>query len=347
MLQIWRDDMTRWEEGGEKGPMPTAEQAIEKARDYWKMRLFWNALAPVAARFASPYDFYTQKYREYVTELGWAEGERKYDEEFGPMYRRFKESLTVGTTGMSPDQQAYKMMQTNQSLWNELVSNDPELGQLITNPIARGEFSPAVYEWMQGRPIAPGSNVVFRTSQSVEEFERSANIDQGWSDYMKTRAIVDEMLAQRGLVELGDDGAEDIKDAFDQWLRVQEAENSDWYTEWNSRRGADKTRDTITALTRIVNDDGFMDSTPNPRMWTAVQEYLDGRDIIVQMLRDRYNQGGSLDINTKANADILDAWEQYRGRLVSADTEFAALYDRWLEFDSLELVTVDMEASRG
>jgi hypothetical protein len=348
VLQIWRDDMTRWEEaGGNPALKPTPEEAIEKARDYWKMRLWWNALAPVSARFASPYDFYLDKYREYVTELGWAEGERRYDEEFGPTYRRFKESLTVGTTGMSPDQQAYKLMQTNQSLWNELVSNNPELGQLITNPIARGEFSPAVYEWMQGRPIAPGSNVVFRTSQSVEEFERNANIDQGWSDYMKTRAIVDEMLAQRGLVELGDDGAEDIKDAFNQWLRGQESGNSDWYTEWNGRKGADKTRGTITALTRIVNDDTFMSSTPNPRMWTAVQEYLDGRDIIVQMLQGRYSQGGSLDINTKGNADILDAWDQYRARLVSVDTEFASLYDRWLEFDSLELVTVDMEASRG
>ena len=175
----------------------------------------------------------------------------------------------------------------------------------------------------------------------------AANIDQGWSDYMKTRAIVDEMLAQRGLVELGDDGAEDIKDAFKQWLRGEESGNWDWYTEWNGRKGADKTRGTITALTRIVNDDTFMSSTPNPRMWTAVQEYLDGRDIIVQMLQGRYSQGGSLDINTKGNADILDAWDQYRARLVSVDTEFASLYDRWLEFDSLELVTVDMEASRG
>ena len=348
VLQIWRDDMTRWEvSGGNPENKPTPEQAIDKARDYWQMRLWWNALAPVSARFASPYDFYLNKYREYVTDLGWSEGEKKFDEEFGPAYRRFKESLTVGTTGMSPDQQAYKMLQTNQSLWNELVSNDPELGQLITNPIARGEFSPAVYEWMQGRAIAPGSNVIFRTSQSVEEFERNANIDQGWSDYMRTRAIVDEMLAQRGLVELGDDGAEDIKDAFNQWLMGQESNNSDWYTEWNGRRGQDKTRSTITALTKIVNDEPFMSSTPNPRMWTAVQEYLDGRDIIVQMLQDRYSQGGSLDINTKGNADILDAWEQYRSRLVSADTEFAALYDRWLEFDSLEIVTVDMEATRG
>lgn len=342
VLQIWRDDMTRWEEaGGNPDLKPKPEDAIEKARDYWKMRLWWNALAPVSARFASPYDFYLDKYREYVTELGWADGEKKFDEEFGPTYRRFKESLTVGTTGMSPDQQAYKMLQTNQSLWNELVSNDPELGQLITNPLARGEFSPAVYEWMQGRPIAPGSNVVFRTSQSVEEFERNANIDQGWSDYMKTRAIVDEMLAQRGLVELGDEGAEDIKDAFNQWLARQEVDNSDWYTEWNGRKGADKTRSTITAITQIVNDEGFMSSTPNPRMWTAVQEYLDGRSTVVQMLQDRYNEGGSRDINAKANADIFDAWEQYRARLVSTDTDFAALYDRWLEFDSLEIVTVD------
>lgn len=347
VLQIWRDDMTRWEVGGEVGPQPKPEDAIEKARDYWQMRLWWNALAPVAARFASPYDFYLNKYRDYVTELGWAEGERKFDEEFGPAYRRFKESLTVGTTGMSPDQQAFKALKTNESLWNSLVATDPELGQLITNPLARGEFSPAVYEWMQGRPISPGSNVTFRATQSVEQFERNANIDQGWSDYMRTRAIVDEMLAQRGLSELGDAGAEDIKDAFDQWLAVQEQENSDWFTEWDQRRGGDKTRPTITALTRIVNDDTFMETTPNPRLWTAVQEYLDGRQMVVDILQERINQGGPKLITAQGNADLLDAWEQFKARLISSDTDFAALYDRWLEFDSMEIVTVPLGASNG
>ena len=348
VLQIWRDDMTRWEvEGADPSTKPTPEQALEKARDYWQMRLWWNALAPVSARFASPYDFYLNKYREYVTELGWADGERRFDEEFGPAYRRFKESLTVGTTDMSPDQQAFKALKTNESLWNDLVATDPELGKLITNPLARGEFSPAVYEWMQGRPISPGSNITFRATQSVEQFERNANIDQGWSDYVKTRAIVDEMLAQRNLTDINADGAEDIKDAFDQWLAVQETENSDWYTVWDQRRGGDRTRPTITAFTKIVNNDTFMNSTPNPRLWTAVQEYLDGREMVVQMLQQRIDEGGPQLITAKGNADILDAWEQYKARLIASDTDFAALYDRWLEFDSMENVTVDLGASGG
>lgn len=341
-LQIWRDAMTRWEEGGRVGDEPKPEDAIEAARDYWKMRLWWNALAPVSARFASPYDFYLDKYREYVTELGWAEGERKFDEEFGSTYRRFKESLTQGPTGMSPDQQAYSMLKKNQSLWNDLVAEDPEFGMLITNPVARGEFSPAVYEWMQGRPIAPGANVTFRTSQSIEEFERQANIGQGWSDYMKTKAIVNEMLAQRGLADINAKGAEDIKGAYTQWLAVQEKENGDWYTVWDQRRAEDNSRATVTSLTKIVNNDQFMATTPNPRMWTLVQEYLDGRETIVQMLQQRDLEGGSAAITAKSNADILSAWEQYRARLVDADTDFAALYDRWLEFDSMKVVTVDL-----
>jgi hypothetical protein len=341
VIQIWRDDMTRWEVGGRVGPQPTPEQTIEKARDYWKMRLWWNALAPVSARFASQYDFYLDKYRDYVTEYGWAEGERRYDEEFGPAFRRYKESLTISTTGMSPDQQAYSMLKQNESLWNDLVADDPELGQLITNPVARGEFSDAVYSWMQGKPIAPGSNVVFKAPQGIEQFERNANISQGWSDYMKTKAVIDEMLAQRGLTDINADGAEDIKDARNQWLAMQERENPAWYTEWDERRGTDKTRTTVIALTKIVNDDTFMSSTSNPRMWTGVQEYLDGRAMIIQMLQDRVNQGGSDTITAKSNADILDAWTQYKARLIEADTDFAALYDRWLEFDSMELITVD------
>lgn len=349
VLNIWRDDMTRWMEGGQEGPRPTEAQAIEKARGYWMMRTVVNALSPVAARFASPYDFYIDKYREYVTQFGYADGERKFDEDFGESYFLYKESLTKGTTGMSPDQQAYKMLTTNQTLWNELVSIDPSLGQLITNPLARGEFSPAVYSWMQGRPVAPGSNVLFRETQSVPEFERNANISKGWSDYVKTRALVDEMLAQRGLTDINDKGAEDIKDAFRQWIATQEMTNGDWYGEWDARRGQDKTRSTITAMTLLTDNDRFMQSAPDKRTWTLVQEYLTGRQAIVDMLQQRYNEGGSINLFTatgdpvKSNMDIYDAWTQFTAKLVASDTGFADLYARWLDNDSLERVTVSRE----
>lgn len=343
VLQIWRDEMTAClERGAVEECKVTPEQAIEKARDYWMMRTWWNALAPVAARFTSKYDFYTNKYREYVTEYGWEEGQRKYDQEFGETYRLYKQSLTEGTTGFSPDQQAYKMLKDNESLWNEIVADDPALGQLITNPVSRGEFSPAVYEYIQGRPISPGSNVLFRASQSVPEFERAANINAGWSAFTNTRAIIDEMLASRGLTDINDDGAEDIKDAYNQWLAQQEIDNSDWYDEWDNRRSTDKTRTTIRGLTLMVNDDKFMRSNPHPRMWALVEEYLDGRETIVDLLQTRKDEGGSNLLTAKSNADIADAWAQYTKKLVDSDTDFAALFDRWLEFDSLERVTVNV-----
>jgi hypothetical protein len=346
VLQIWRDDMTRWmENGGLIEDKPTEADALEKARDYWKMRTFWNALAPVAARFTSPYDFYLNKYREYTNAYGFLEGERKYDEEFGSNYRLFKESLTRGTTGFSPDQQAYKMLKSNSSLWNEIVSEDPELGQLITNPVSRGEFSPAVYEYIQGRPISPGSNVMFRSSQSVPEFEKAANIDYGWSEYSKARTITDELLAQRGLNNINDPGAEDIKDAFDQWLDKQESENQDWYNIWVDRRDPSKIRKTITAVTLMVNNDKFINSTPYPRMWTLVEEYLDARQTMVDFLEQREAEGGSKSLTAKANEDVLDAWNQYTAKLVNSDTNFANFFDRWLEYDSLERITVNIGGS--
>lgn len=337
VIQIWRDDMTRWYEAGSpEGMKPTEAMAIEKARDYWKMRLYWNFLSPAAGRFASPYDFYLDKYREYTTQYGWAEGEKRFDEEFGENYRLYKESLTVGTTGMSPDQQAYKQLQDNQSLWNEIVSIDPEFGQLITNPVARGEFSPAVYAWMQGRPIAPGKDLKFRTSQSVPDIEREANVSLGWSEYMKMAALRDELLAQRGLMDINAEGAEDIKDAFNQWIEQQKQSNADWAEVFADREN--KTPETIRVLTKLVEDDNFMANTPNPRMWTAVQEYLSGREMLLGMLQERIDAGEPKTLDAKANADLKDAWDQYVARLVASDTDFAALYDRWLELDSLEKV---------
>jgi hypothetical protein len=332
--------MTRWYEAGmPEGMQPTEAQAIEKARDYWRMRTYWNFLSPAAGRFASPYDFYTDKYREYTAQYGWQEGERLYDEEFGENYRLYKESLTKGTTGMSPDQQAYAQIQKNQPLWNRLVAVNPEFGQMITNPVARGEFSPAVYEWMQGRAIAPGSAVTFRTSQSVPDMELAANIDKGWSDYMKAAAIRDELLAQRGLADMNADGAEEIKDAWNQWLEKAKQDNTQWAMKFAER--TNETPATITALTMLVDDDNFMATAPDQRMWTAVQEYLSGRETILALLQERIDEGGAKTITAKANADLTDAWEQFKARLISSDSNFAAFYDRWLEFDSLEKVYVD------
>jgi len=339
IVMIWRDMHTKWLEGGQIGPEPKADQAIEQAREYWKLRTWANAVAPFSLRFTTPYDFYIDKYREYTQQLGYEDGLNKFREDF-PNYTIYAESITQNTTGMESSQQAYSMLTKNQSLWNEIVNLNPKLGQLITNPTQRGEFSDAVYEWQQGRPIAPGSSDTFRDPKSVQKFRDAYYVHEGWADYMAKRAIVDEMLAQRGLTSVTQKGAEDIADAWRQYKDKLAADNPAWDADFKDHNSESTIDKTIKAFSMIAANPQFRQTTSNPTMWTFVDQYLQGRQTIIQMLQDRENQGKSGTFSSNSNADIQDAWEQYVAKLTSQNTDFADLYNRWLDGDSMLPVTM-------
>ena len=363
-LSIWRDDYTRWQmnydeaynawvKSGKVGPepqpgdAPTAESALQRARDYYKARLFINATAPFSPRFRSPYAPVLDEFRAWTQQYGWEKANQMFDEKFGDTFAMFKKSLTEGATGMSPDQQAYSVYQNNKALWEDVVTTNPEMGQILTNPTSRGEFSPAVYAWQKGRPIAPGSAVQFRGIQSINDFALASKVSKGWSEYMNARSIVNDALAERGLESLQQRGAEDIADAWSLWLKKAQAENTDWYRDYVLREGEQKNYDIITTLTKAVNNQQFRSTSADPAFWNQVQEYLRGRDIVVQTLAERDAAGGSADINAKSNVDVLDAWNRYTLRLQSANTGFADFYARWLDRDNMKAVTVSGDDSSG
>lgn len=341
VLSIWRDDYQRWQLG--EGPEPDAEQAVEKAREYWKLRMIANLTLPFAPRFRSEFKFYIDEYRRLTTEKGFVDGAAEFDKMY-PDFAVFKKSLTKGDVGMSPDQQAYARYEAHKSLFNKLTTMDPKLGQLVTNPVNRGEFSPAVYEWMTGRPIKPGSNVQFRDVKTVDDFEKEIAIDQGWKDYMDAKAKMDLWLRENGLTDKSQ--SPEAEDAWRAWMEQQEKKNPVWFTEWSNHATDAKVRQTIGALQTILADEKFMAENGNDRLWVLVQEYMDKRNLVIAELQRRHAAGGSGSFTAKVqNADIIDAWSQVVAQLKAADTTFADFYDRWLDQDNMKVVTTDAAAS--
>lgn len=342
-VQIWRDDYTRWIEGGSQGPAPSAESALERARDYYKMRMVANLTLPFSPRVRSPYQFYLDEWNRLKEQYGYEEANRLFDERHGETFALFKRSLTQGQTGMSPSQQAYNVYKSNRSLWNKVVQQDPSMGQIITNPggYTGQDFSYAVYQWQRGRPVAPGSQEKFRDVQSIQEFQNGALVEQGWQEYIKAKTLVDEYLKSNGLTNLQQSGADDAAAAWRDWLLKAEQENPTWYSEYVLRSGEQTNRKVITTLQLATGDEEFMRSSPDRQFWATAQEYLAGRQQVVDWLLQADSAGGSADINAKQNYEVYTIWQQYVERLRASNVTFADFYDRWLEKDMMRPVSVD------
>lgn len=334
-LAIYRDRLQQWQLGGMQGPKPTPEDALAQADDYRDLRIVSSLLQPVALRWRSPFQIYINEYRRLTTELGFEQGEAVFDRKY-PEYSVLKRSLSSNPTGMSASMPSYNMYKANKGLWNEVTKGDPKYGQMITNPVARGEFNPTVYEWMKGRPVRPGSSVQLKTVQSLEEFEKEDTISRGWSEYRKAKAIRDTMLAELGLTDIRQPGAEEIRAAWNAWMDKAEIENPEWYTEKEKFSNSATVRETITAVTRIAQDDNFLKMTPDKDLWLLVSDYLEKRDYMARYLTTSPD-GKSLESNDNAAM----AWGAYVEKLRASNTKFADFYDRWLESDDLQIVTVN------
>lgn len=337
-LAIYRDELQRWHDGGMKGPKPKEEDAIKKADDFTDLRLMSAVLSPVATRWRSPYAQYIQEYRDLITQYGFEEGERRFDEKY-PEYGTLKLSLTDSPTGMSASMESYDLFKKNTSLWNEVTKIDPRLGQLVVNPYARGEFNSTVYEWSKGRPIAPGSSVKIRDVKSLQDFERQDAVSRGWKEFRAAKAKRDSWLERNGYTSYLE-APQSVKDLWNKWLFDYEQENPDWFTEKEKYSNSAAVRQNIEALTIISSNDKYVRSSPDTDLWVLVQDYLEKRDFIVQELERRDAEGGSDNITAKSNENLLKMWSDYTTKAVNSNTKFADLYDRYLENDDLQRVTV-------
>lgn len=338
-LAIHRDEIQRWHDGGMKGPKPKEEDAIRKANAFTDLRLAAAVLSPTATRWRSPYADYIQEYRDLTTEFGFEEGERIFDEKY-PEYSTLKLSLTEGPTGMASSFEAYDLYKKNKSLWNDITSIDPRLGRLVTNPVDRGEFNATVYEWSKGRPIRPGSKVNFRDVKDLESFQDQDDINRGWKAYREAKAKRDAWLEQNGYDSYME-APQDVKDVWNAWLAQAEKNNPVWFTEKEEFSNDAAVRKTISAFTKISSDERYVKNSPDKDLWLLVQDYLEKRELVVLELEKRDRAGGSKDINAKSNEQILTMWSEYVDKVVKSNTKFADVYDRWLENDNLQRVTVE------
>jgi hypothetical protein len=327
-------------------PPVSADKILEMTKDYWNMRTAANLIMPFAPRFDSPYKFYLDKSREYKRVYG-INADAQFFKDF-PEFFSFSASLSSNPTGVQSSVQAVNNIKKYGDLVSELAKIEPKLVGLVVNNPSDYDFSQAAYNYLFGKKISPDSPNKFLSSQSPAEAQRKNEAEKGWIQYNQFMNIIDGELKNRGLTSYQQNGAEDlaiVKDSFIQKLSVQTDndgkpifnektgtfQQTAWSDDYLDSDGS-KTNRIVSGLSKILENEKFMEDNKNNPTWKSVSVYFDIRKSMANELMKRDVKS----INAKANIDIRYAYDAVVSKLKKDDPlGFSYLYDRFLSQDLL------------
>jgi hypothetical protein len=328
---IWLTEQHKARDNG-TGPIP--ESKIKELTDnFYNMRTIANLVLPFSPRFASPYRFYMDQYREYQREFG-READEKFLKDYGPEFFDFATSLSSNTTGVQASISAAENIKQNKDLIAEVFSDEPALVGLIVNNPTGYDFSEAAYQYQYNTRIAPGSSETFRGTVDPAEAQRRNNARLGWIQYRQAMDVLDAELQKRGLSSYSNKAAYDLKYTKDQ-ITAKLAVNpdgtpSDWWIDFLDVDGS-KTLRVINGLEKILSDEKFVSRNKDNVTWKSIAEYINVRNVIADELAKRTSS--SIDANS--NYDLKYTYENIIQKMKQDDIGFGDVYDRFLSQDKL------------
>jgi hypothetical protein len=125
-----------------------------------------------------------------------------------------------------------------------------------------------------------------------------------------------------------------INQAKSLWVKTQAEENFDWYSEYVSPdRGKYERRALV--LKKALADKNWMAQNGNRPVIKAMATYLDVREQMASLLKERDAVGGSAMLSAKSNADLAYVFEQVRQQLIAESPEFEQFLNRYFINDTV------------
>lgn len=325
---IWTTEQHKARANGQ--PYLSASEIQKKVDAYYNMRTVANLVLPFAPRFDTPYRMYMDKWREYQRTFG-KEADEQFLEKFGEEFFDFAMSLSQNVGGVQASVDAVKSIKANKDLVADLYSTEPSLIGLVVNNPTGYDFSQAAYEWEYATPVAPGTKQTFRGTADPVEVAQRNQARLGWIQYRQFMSTeIEPVLMARGLSSLRDRRARDLRGLRDEMITKLANENVAWYDDYLDTDGS-KTNRVIRGLTRILNDESFMQINADNPTWKSVGAYLVLRNQVAKELEKRKTKT----LGAKANIELAKAFDAAIGRLKQDDIGFSDLYDRFLSQDKV------------
>lgn len=331
---------------------PNAKEVMQKAKDYWKLRVYANLILPFAPRFDSPYRYYALKSREYKKLYG-MEADAKFFKDF-PEYFAFTASTSTNPAKVDYTVGAVNNIKKYGDLISQLSTVEPKLIGFVVNEKEGYKFSQAAYQWLYNNKISPDSPQKFLAPISPAEARKKNEAEVGWVQYGKLMDVIDaeiEVRIKSGAMKSSSitaKGAEDLKAIKDAVIlnlsRQKDADGKDildpktgqfaqtsWYDDYRDSDGS-KTNRIIYGFSKILNDPEYMKDNKDNTTIKSINVYFDIRKKFASLLQTR----DAKSIDAKSNLDIRIAYDAIVKKLKTDDPlGFGPLYDRFLSQDLL------------
>ena len=318
---------------GKRTDAPSLQEVTDKTNKFFQLRSLMSISMPFA--ISPQMDFYQTTYRQFQNQYGPGEAEAKFLEMY-PDYFEATVSLSKSPGGLEANVQTVKNLKKFGYLMaNAEASDTPELMGFLANDFdGQYTFSQAAYQWQYREGAYPGSKNTYRQNRNPEEIVREANIRKGWTEFGKIMDGIDAYKIQNGIVSDTDDRMKLFNEAKRLWVQETGKVNFDWYSEYVSSDRAKYER-RARVLGNALQDKNWMAQNGERPVVKSMAVYLDIRDKIGQILRQRKELGGSADISTNKNADILAVFDQIKTQLKAESPEFGEFLNRFFINDTV------------
>jgi hypothetical protein len=318
---------------GKRTDEPTLDEITDKTNKFFMLRAFSSLTMPVA--IGPEMDFYQQTYRQFLNQYGPGEAEAKFLEMY-PDYFEATVSLSKSPGSLEANMDTVRNLKRFRGLMAEAEASDnPELIGFLANDFdGQYTFSQAAYQWQYRQGAYPGSKNTYRQNRSPEELLRDANIKRGWTQFNSLMGQINAYKIQNGIVSDDDPRMELINSAKQLWTRSQAEENFDWYSEYISPdRGKYERRALV--LKKALGDKAWMAQNGDRPVVKAMATYLDARDQIAMILKQRDAAGGSAMLSAQSNKDIVYVLDQVKQQLIAESPEFEQFLNRYFINDTV------------
>jgi hypothetical protein len=335
-MSVYMAEMVNFSQG-KRTNAPTFEEARHKAAQMQGLR-FLSRLSGVAGSFTSPYQPYVDYYH-VLQQTDPSNADQRFYTEMGPEYFWLTSSVTRNVLGIPATLGAFQQYKK----FGDLMEKYPDLASLISGADGAGTFNRAVYEAQKTTPIRYGTQGNMRQLKTLDQVVEDTQTRLGWVKWTKFSDALHADMAERGVTNLNQKGAEDLaanKAAFlsqntywrDPYGTTQ---ISPWYKDYSSQ-DTSKIESRLTQMRQIVQDPRLQGRND----MRGLIDYLDARDGFKQaMVQAGIKQltlttsSANPTAKTKKSMQMAGQWAEYVFNLKQQNMAFSNLYDRWLSAD--------------
>ena len=320
------------------------DEANERARQFNIFRIYQGLLAPSSTTLLSPFYEFIEVARDLQREHGQREGTRRFLDEHGMDFFALTQRMTRLNDGTAASLKSELLFEQNQ----EMVRAYPEIGAWITGSIGgAGEeyaFSTHVYWRQKITSMGDGTDANRRETLTPAEFAEQLSISRGWYEFFLVQDW--ERIERNKIYAVGLEGPgatftfangvtanplQTISDFKQQEIRKLELQFPDWAAEYNNLGSSMMTRRKINAGFAAALQDETLSQRPSA---DHILDFYNTRMWVQNQLTARRMQGGSDNIETSGNKDLLEFWRR-ETELLGDRPGFSHVYDRFFERDRL------------